>query len=457
MGRLFGTDGIRGKVGIYPLTQEMLYKVGRAVAVYIKQTNPKKRKGQRISIAKDTRTSGDAFEEALIKGIASVGVDAVKLGILPTPSSAYLVKKLNHDMGIVISASHNGVTDNGLKFFTHRGYKLTPKEEEEIEDIVFSGEEKIDAGQAGIDQAVAGKVKEEKKGGLLYLELLKKITEGADLSKYKIVVDCGFGAVSHQIPYVAKELGLDIVSINDTPDGNNINNEAGSLFPNVVSEQVIKEKADCGFTFDGDGDRTLLCDEKGHILDGDFILAIIGQYLSKKGVLNKNSIVTTLMSNLGLEMSISQWGGRLLKTDVGDKFVLEKMLKGKLNLGGEQSGHIILLDYTTTGDGLLTALFILKIMAEEGKTLSQLGRCMYKFPQVLVNVDVKEKRPIEDLPRLNKAISKCEAKLGSKGRIYVRYSGTENKLRIMLEGQNQLQIKELADDIVSVVREELPC
>ncbi|NQT90628.1 MAG: phosphoglucosamine mutase [Candidatus Omnitrophica bacterium] len=455
MGKLFGTDGIRAKVGVYPLTEDMIYKIARASALYAKGQNAYKRKAVRISIAKDTRTTGDLLEERLIAGITSTGVDVVKLGILPTPCSAYLVKKLKDDLGIVISASHNDIDDNGLKFFAYNGYKLSSSAEDEIEKILFDEVEGEGANEA--EAQPQGKAKEEKDAIPLYIDYLKKVVDGCDLSKYRIAVDCAFGALTSLIPHLSKELGVGLLSINDVPDGNNINKQSGSLFPNVVSEHVLKEKCDCGFAFDGDGDRLLACDEKGQILDGDFILAIIGRYLYEKGLLNRNSIATTFMSNLGLEMSVGQWGGRLVKADVGDKFVLEKMLKGKLNLGGEQSGHIILLDYSTTGDALLTALYILKIMSEEGKSLSQLARCMYKFPQILLNVEVGHKKPIEELPKLNKAISKSEAKLGSKGRIYVRYSGTEDKLRIMIEGQNQVQIKELAEDIAATAQEELQC
>lgn len=468
MGKLFGTDGIRGKVGVYPLTEDMIYKIGKAAAKFIKITNPHKRRRQRVSIAKDTRTTGDMFEEQLIKGITSVGVDVVRFGILPTPCSASLVKRLNHDLGIVVSASHNDISDNGLKFFTHKGYKLSLGEEEDIENLVFSEAEATSVPELSEEPSAAvrveegeqpmqpeGKVKDEKESVSLYIELLKELVAGSNIPKYKIAVDCAHGPLSYMIPKLSKELSMEIISINDTPNGSNINAEAGSLFPSAVSECVLKEKCDCGFAFDGDGDRVIACDEKGQILDGDFILAIIAGYLNNKGKLNKNSIVTTHMSNLGLEMCVSQWGGRLIKTEVGDKFVLEKMLKGKLNLGGEQSGHIILLDHTTTGDGLLTALYILKIMSEEDKSLSQLARCMYKFPQVLVNVEVGEKRPIEQLPKLKKAIDRTEKKLGAKGRLYVRYSGTENKLRIMIEGQNQIQVKELAEEVANVAKEEI--
>jgi len=463
MQKLFGTDGIRGKVGVYPLTEEMICSIGKAAAIFIKKTNPHNRKSQRISIAKDTRTSGDMFEEQLIKGITSVGIDVVRLGVLPTPSAAYLVKKLNHDLGIVISASHNDIGDNGLKFVTHRGYKLSTKEEEEVEALVLSelsggsesGEVGIKTQEPAESTLPEGKVSEGKEPLSAYIEFLKGLIQDCDISQYKIALDCAFGAVSYVIPEVSKALGINLISINDTPNGSNINSECGSLFPNVISEYVIKNGCDCGFAFDGDADRVIACDEKGQVLDGDFILAIIAEYLQHKGELNKNTIVTTLMSNLGLEMCVNQLGSRLVKTEVGDKFVLEKMLKAKLNLGGEQSGHIILLDYTTTGDGLLTALFLLKIMSEEGKSMSALSRCMYKFPQTLLNIDVEQKRPFEEMPKLKKEIEKCEKKLGSKGRLYIRYSGTENKLRIMVEGQNQLQIKELAEEVATVAKEEL--
>ncbi|MDP8293004.1 MAG: phosphoglucosamine mutase [Candidatus Orphnella occulta] len=453
MSVLFGTDGIRGKVGVYPLTEEMVYQIGRSAATYVKKANPHKRKSQHISIAKDTRVSGGMFEDQLIKGITSCGVDVIKLGVMTTPCAAFLAKKLNHDMGIVISASHNDVDDNGLKFFTHKGYKLSPKEELEIELLISSD----DSAPTVDEDCLIGKVKDEPNPTAAYMDLLREIIKDSDLSSYKIGADCAYGAISYLVPQTAKELSIDIRSINNKPTGENINQECGSLHPNVISEYVVEEGLDCGFAFDGDGDRVILSDEKGQILDGDFILAIISKYLSEKNLLTKNSIVTTQMSNLGLEMAISQWGGRLIKTDVGDKYVLEKMLKAKLNLGGEQSGHVILLHHTTTGDGLLTALFILKIMAETGKTLSQLSRAMYKFPQILLNIDVASKKPIEELTKTKKAIEKNEKKLGSKGRLYIRYSGTENKLRIMVEGQNSLEIKDVAEDIAKTAREELEC
>ncbi len=457
MNRLFGTDGIRGKVGVYPLTEEAICSVGRACAEYVKKRNPHKRKKQIISIAKDTRTSGEMFENQLIKGISSRGVDIVKLGVMTTPCAAFVARKLNHDMAIVISASHNDIDDNGLKFFTHKGYKLSLEEELEIEHLISSNTGAYSEKDTVNVSEPEGNIKEEKAPASVYIELLRSIISGADLAKYKIGADCAFGAISYLVPKAAGDLGLDISCINNTPDGENINQQCGSLHPDVISDYVIEEGLDCGFAFDGDGDRVILCDEKGQVLDGDFILAIISRYLSEKNLLTKNSIVTTQMSNLGLEMAVSQWGGRLIKTEVGDKHVLDKMLKGKLNLGGEQSGHIILLHHTTTGDGLLTALFILKIMSETGKRLSQLGRAMYKFPQILLNVDVADKRPVEQLTKTKKVIEKSEKKLGSKGRLYIRYSGTENKLRIMVEGQNTLEIKEVAEDIASTAKEELGC
>ena len=463
MSKIFGTDGIRGKVGVYPLTEDMIYNIGKAAAVFVQKTNPHKRKSQRISIAKDTRISADMFETQLIKGITSCGVDVVKLGVMTTPCAAFIAKKLNHDMAIVVSASHNDIEDNGVKFFSSRGHKLTLKEEKDMEDIIMSlSDNSISRGQApqadsksDLSFETAGIVKEKGDAISLYVDLLKQVIDGSDIAGYKIAVDCAFGAISYIMPELAQGLGLDIRCINNTPNGENINKHCGSLYPDVVSEYVVSNGLDCGFALDGDGDRVILCDEKGQVLDGDFILAIISKYLFQQGSLNKNSVVSTHMSNIGLEIAVSQWGGRIIKTEVGDKYVLDKMSKAKLNLGGEQSGHIVLLDYSTTGDGLLAALFILRIMAQEKKPLSVLSRYMYKFPQILLNIDIARKIPIDELTKTKKVIEKAEKKLGSKGRLYIRYSGTENKLRIMIEGQNNLEIKEVAEDIANTAREEL--
>ncbi|MBN1406017.1 MAG: phosphoglucosamine mutase [Candidatus Omnitrophica bacterium] len=456
MPKLFGTDGIRQKVGVYPLTEDMVYKLGLALGTYILHLNPHKRKRQKICITKDTRESGAMLESALAKGVTMAGVDVVQLGIMPSASLGHIIIENNYDLGIVISASHNAVSDNGLKFFSYKGYKLFAEEETEIEKILF--EEIVPASQSGqpaVEAQPTGRI-EAKDAKKEYIDFLKKILEGTDVSGYKIVIDCAYGSASLIAPDLFKEITKSPVCLNSTPEGENINSSCGALHPEVVSKSVIENKSDCGFSFDGDADRLIICDEKGRVLDGDFQLAIIGNYLLKNGLLRKNSIVATHMSNLGLDMCVAQWGGKLLKTEVGDKLVLEKMLSSKLNLGGEQSGHIIPLDFTTTGDGILTALLILKIMAAEKKPLSVLARCMYKFPQILVNVEVKNKKPVSEAPKLSKIIAKNEAKLGSSGRIYVRYSGTEgNKLRIMIEGQDQLQIKDMADAIAAVAMEEL--
>ena len=454
--RLFGTDGIRAEVGTYPLTEDMVCKIGRALGIYVSRLNPHKRKRRKISIIRDTRDTGSFLEEALCKGIISEDVDVVKSGIMPSASMAHLVKENRYDIGIVISASHNEPTDNGLKFFSHKGYKLFSKEEAEIEKILYQEViPQLEAGQAPETELPSGKI-EEKNSKTEYIDFLKEVVSGYDISKYKVVIDSAFGVASLIAPDLFKKLTKEVLSLNDTPDNENLNKACGALHPEVVSKAVVENSADCGFSFDGDADRVIACDEKGKVIDGDFQLAIIGNYLIKKDSLRKNSIVATQMSNIGLDMCVSQWGGKLIKTEVGDKLVLEKMLSSKLNLGGEQSGHIIPLDYTTTGDGILTALIILKIMAEENKPLSKLGNCMYKFPQILVNIKVNNKRPLSELPKLSKVISKYEEKLGDSGRIYMRYSGTESKkLRIMIEGQDQLQIKEMAEAIASTAREEL--
>jgi phosphoglucosamine mutase len=464
MSKVFGTDGIRGKVGVYPLTEDMICNIGKAAAVFVQKTNPHNRKSRRISIAKDTRISAEMFEAQLIKGIISRGTDVIKLGVMATPCAAFIGKKSNHDMTIVISASHNDIEDNGLKFFSSKGYKLNLKEEEDMEHIIMSlvDEEasyarsaQAEDGPAAKPYQTPGAVRQEDDAISLYVDLLKHVIGGNDISGYKIAVDCAFGAISYIMPILADRLGLDIKCLNNTPNGENINKHCGSLYPGVVSGYVVDNNLDCGIALDGDGDRVILCDEKGQVLDGDFILAIISKYLFQQGALNKNSVVSTHMSNIGLEIAISQWGGRIIKTDVGDKHVLDKMSRAKINLGGEQSGHIILLDYSTTGDGLLAALFVLRIMAQEKKPLSALSRYVYKFPQVLLNVDVERKIPIEELTRTRKVIEKAEKKLGAKGRLYIRYSGTENKLRIMIEGQNSQEIKETAEDIANTAREEL--
>ena len=453
MQKLFGTDGIRGKVGEYPLTEDMIYKIGKAVAVYIKQLNPHKRQSQRISIAKDTRTSGEMFETQLIKGITSSGVDVIKLGVLPTPCSAYLVKKLNYDMGIVISASHNDIDDNGIKFFTHKGYKLSLEEEIEIQQRVLAQEE--EQTQDIAEEVLEGTVKDEPGAVTSYIKLLKDIISSANISEYKIAADCAYGAISQLLPKASESLGLNITCINNQPNGENINKECGSLHPEVISEYVIANNLDCGFAFDGDGDRVIMCDEKGKVLDGDFILSIIAKYLFFNQRLTKDTIVATQMSNLGLEVALNPLGIKIVKTDVGDKYVLDRLLKSKLNVGGEQSGHIILLDYTTTGDGLITALFILTIMAKEKKSLSALAKSMYKFPQVLLNIEVDKKRPLDSLPKTAKLTEKYRKKLGASGRLYIRYSGTENKLRVMVEGQSSTEINDIAQEIANTAKEEL--
>lgn len=445
---IFGTDGIRAKVGEYPLTDEMILKIGRAVGNFVKSNLSEGGRRGTITIAKDTRCSGEKIEDLLIDGIISQDVDVVKLGILPTPASAFLVKRLKADLSVVISASHNSIIDNGLKFFTKQGYKFSSHEEAVIDALIAADNGRV------IDISNRGEIREETRAVSLYISFLKKVVKGIDLSQFKVVADCGYGSACSIIRPLAEAVGLNIICVNDTPDGMNINQDAGSLHPEILSEKVIFESADCGFAFDGDGDRLILSDEKGNILDGDFILAIIGRYLNKKNKLNRSSIVTTYMSNIGLDMSVDLWAGKVIKVDVGDKYVLEKMTRSRLNLGGEQSGHIILLDYSTTGDALIAALFLLKIMAEEKKTLKELSRCMYKFPQVLVNLDVNKKLPFEEMPKFSKAIKRYESKLGSNGRVYVRYSGTENKLRIMIEGQNHQTIKEFADELAVIAMEE---
>lgn len=454
MAKLFGTDGIRGQFGTYPLNEELIHKLGWATGKWLLSKNLRQVKKIKLVIAKDTRTSADAIEDIFIKGLLQAGINIIKVGVIPTSCLAYLVRVLHADMGAMISASHNIGTDNGIKFISYKGYKLSVKDEEEIEKILFEHTQDLDSltQQQTLSEAHI-KIQTDAEG--LYIEFLKSTASNLNLKGKRIVIDCAQGALSFVAPRLFKELGADLIALNCQPDGNNINVNCGSLHPDVMAQAVVDNNADCGFAFDGDGDRVIMADEKGKILDGDYILAIIARDLIAKKQLSRNTIVTTQMCNIGLVMAIEQMGGRVIKTDVGDKFILERMLKNKLTLGGEQSGHIIFSKLHTAGDGCLTALQILNVMAESDKKLGELALFMYKFPQALVNVKTSQKKPIEELVKVTKSIEKFEKKLGKTGRIFVRYSGTEPLLRIMVEGQDELLINEIANSIAKVADEEL--
>lgn len=446
MRKYFGTDGIRGKANEFPMTADFTLKLGQAAAHLFKNTKGEKHK---IVIGKDTRISGYMFESALVSGICSMGVDAVLVGVLPTPAIAMITRSIRADAGIVISASHNPFYDNGIKFFSAEGYKLPDEIELNIENMIENNKIVISENNIGkayrIETAIGR-----------YVEYSKRTFEkSADLKGLKIVLDCANGATYKVGPMAISELGADVILINNNPDGKNINENCGAVYPNLLAEKVLEHKAHLGISFDGDGDRVIFVDEKGNIIDGDFIMGICGRFMHQRGELNNSTIVATVMSNLGFERSLKSHNISLVRSDVGDRAVLADMRKYGYNLGGEQSGHMIFSDYNTTGDGLISALQLLKVIVLEGKPLSELAEFIELYPQILKNVSVSDKIPLYNLKDTSGLIKSIESKLGKSGRILVRYSGTEKKLRVMLEGEDQSIITNYADSIAASAIHEI--
>lgn len=451
MRRLFGTDGIRGVANIEPMTAEMAVKLGRAAAYFFKK---KKNKvgHHRIVIGKDTRLSGYMFEGALTAGICSMGVDVLLVGPMPTPAIAFLTRSLRADAGIIISASHNLFEDNGIKFFSENGFKLPDEYEQEIENIIFSGE--IDnLRPTGNNLGKAFRI-DDAEGR--YIEFVKNtIPKGIDFEGIKVVVDCANGAAYKITPTVLRELGANLVTTGDKPDGVNINLECGSLHPEHIQGMVKECGAEIGLAHDGDADRVIFVDENGGIVNGDKVMAVCALEMKKRGSLCQDTLVATIMSNIGLEIAMEEAGIKVLRTEVGDRYVLEKMIRSNCNLGGEQSGHLIFLDYNTTGDGLITALQVLTIVKKTGRPLSELSSCMKTFPQKLVNIRVKEKRTLDSIPEINEVIDDSKKRLDGKGRVIVRYSGTEPVLRIMVEGDKEEEIEKIVGNISETVNRHL--
>ncbi|MGR3302556.1 MAG: phosphoglucosamine mutase, partial [Candidatus Scalindua sp.] len=425
MGKLFGTDGIRGVANIFPMTPEMVLSIGKATAHVFKEKCGKKK--PKFVIGKDTRLSGYMIENALASGIVSVGADVLLVGPMPTPAIAHLTKSLNADAGIVLSASHNPAEDNGIKIFSKDGHKLPDNVEDEIEKYALSGKIKTEH----IKGDLIGKAHRVDDAKGRYIEFAKASVESMSMKGLRVILDCANGAAYNTAPYILSELGAEVVVLNDKPDGLNINLDCGALHPEKMMEVVKKEKAHIGIALDGDADRVIFCDEKGRSVDGDHIIAICAINMKEKGSLRKNSVVVTIMTNKGFDIAMAKERIKVVKTKVGDRYVVDEMRKKGYVLGGEQSGHIIFSNYTTTGDGMISALQLLRIMKERGKKLSKLAECMTSLPQVLVNVDVKEKKDINKL-KVNKNIKDAESKLGEKGRVLVRYSGTQNLCRIMI-------------------------
>lgn len=403
-------------------------------------------------VGKDTRVSGDMLEAALTAGITSMGIDVVSLGIIPTPAVAYLTRKYNALAGVVISASHNPGEYNGIKFFSCEGFKLPDEVEEQIEEIILNIKE-IELRPVGDE---IGRVFREDKASFDYKEYLKS-TINVDLTGLKIAMDCGHGALYKIGPEIIRELNGQIVAVNDTPDGININNKCGSTNPEIIQKLVLDNKADVGLSFDGDGDRIIAVDNKGIILDGDHILAICGSYLKEKNKLSGNTVVGTIMTNLGLDTYLKENDMNIVKTKVGDRYVLEEMLRSGYVLGGEQSGHIIFLEYNTTGDGLATGMHLLEVMKASGKTMAELNGLMTSYPQVLVNAKVKNefKNKYMDNDEIRQEIERIEKLFHGEGRVVIRPSGTEPVIRVMIEGKNQEEITKIANELACFIEERI--
>ena len=453
--KIFGTDGVRGTANVEPVTAETALKLGRAAAHVFKnlESQSRGRGKHKIVIGKDTRLSGYMLENAISSGILSMGVDVLFIGPLPTPGVAYVTRSLRADAGIVITASHNPYEDNGIKFFGADGYKLDDKIENKIEELVFSGEiEKVrpTAGEIGkavrIDDALGR-----------YIEFAKSsFPRGLTLEGLRVVVDCGHGAAYKSTPSVLHELGAEVIVYGHRPDGTNINKECGSMHPAQMCHKVAEHQAHLGIAHDGDADRVLLCDENGKLIDGDDIMAIAALEMLAEKTLAEKTLVATVMSNAGLEAAIKSAGGKMLRTAVGDKNVIDEMLRGGYNFGGEQSGHLIFRDYGTTGDGLVAALQILRIVKAKGVPLSQLAKCWTRFPQLVTNVKVREKKPFEQLAGVNQLVADAEKELAAQGgRLLLRYSGTEPKARLLVEGSDAATLKSWSQKICGAIEKQI--
>ena len=442
--KLFGTDGVRGVANIYPMTAEVALQLGRALAYVIKYGPGR----HRIVVGKDTRLSGYLLEYAITAGICSMGVDVLLLGPMPTPGIAFITHSMRADAGVVISASHNPYQDNGIKFFKGDGYKLPDEIEAHIEGLLSQREfEETRPTATEIGQAF--RVDDARGRYISYLK--STFPKELELDGLKIVVDCAHGATYRVAPEVLGELGAEIIPIGVRPNGRNINRLCGATHPEGMARLVARYQADLGIAFDGDGDRCIMVDNKGRVVDGDHILAICALDMQRRQTLKRKTVVATVMSNLGLEMALKNYGLKLIRTQVGDRYVLESMLKGGYNLGGEQSGHLVFLNHSTTGDGILTALRLLAVMLRTQKPLAELARVMEDYPQVLLNLKVKERRELKTIPQAQKAIQAAEKRLQGWGRLLVRFSGTEPLLRVMVEGDKPTEIKEIAQELVQTL------
>jgi phosphoglucosamine mutase len=448
MGNLFGTDGVRGVANKEPMTADIAMRLGRAIA-YLCRTHNRR---HRIVVGKDTRLSGYMLENAMVAGICSMGVDAFVIGPLPTPGVAFITQSMRADAGVMISASHNLFQDNGIKFFHRDGYKLPDEDEEEMERLIFS--DRLSRLQPTADSVGKAFRIDDARGR--YIVFAKEtFPKELSLESMRIVLDCANGAAYRVAPTVFSELGAEVSSIGVEPNGTNINAGCGSQHAERMASLTRETGADIGIALDGDGDRAIFSDEQGRIVDGDAVMAFCGREMIREGRLPENAVVATVMSNIGLELALKEVGGKLIRTAVGDRYVVEEMRRSKALLGGEQSGHVVFRQYTTTGDGIITALQVLAIMKRTGRKLSDLAGQMKRMPQVLLNLRVERKMPLEEIPGMHEEVARVERALGDSGRVLVRYSGTEPLLRIMIEGPDGDQINRYAGEIAGKARKEL--
>ncbi|MEO8070980.1 MAG: phosphoglucosamine mutase [Acidobacteriota bacterium] len=441
--KLFGTDGVRGVAGVWPLDPPTVARLGAAIVRAVPLGRATK-----MIVGRDTRESGEWIERELARGVVSAGATITSAGVVPTPAVAYLAGALDFDLGVVISASHNPYADNGIKVFSGRGEKFGEAEEQRVEDVMADSSWSVPADVDGHAQHAP----------LVdaYLDHVRRLAASlSSLAGMRIVIDMANGATTTTAARVFEALGFDVIKLGDRPNGRNINLECGSTHPAGVAAAVVSRRARLGVAFDGDGDRAIFVDARGHVVDGDAVLLMLALAYQKRGALTGDTVVATVMSNIGLEIALRNHGIRMIRTPVGDKWVMEEMLRGGYVLGGEQSGHVILTEHLPTGDGLATSLALLRVMAETGRELGDLASALVTFPQTLVNVRVRNKAPVDTVPEIRDATARVEAALGGRGRVLVRYSGTEPLLRIMIEGEDQASVQMWAEEIAEAVRTTL--
>ena len=448
MGRLFGTDGVRGKANTHPITPEVALQLGKAIAHLFQATG---RDSRRAVIGKDTRLSGYMLESALTSGLVSMGMDVYLVGPMPTPAVAHLTRSMAASVGLMITASHNPAEDNGIKIFSSDGFKLSDEREAELETLVLDHE--ISSHHVSFEQIGKAHRIEDARGR--YIEFAKSTVNNVDLSGLKVVVDCGNGASYFLGPLIFRELGAKVVKLGVDPDGYNINQDCGALAPEAMRQKVLETGADLGIALDGDGDRVVFCDAGGRLIGGDQVLGLLAAELKRQGRLRDDTLVVTVMSNYGLHQAMAAAGVTVVTTPVGDRYVIEQLRAGNFSFGGEESGHLVFLDYATTGDGIISALQLLRLLKSSGRALGELAAGIEIYPNKLVNLKVREKRDLKALPAVQAVLGECTQALAGHGRHLVRYSGTENKVRILVEARQTATVEHWTGRIATVLQREL--